>query len=286
MLDGLAAYEHRHGWKGSLLNVVANGESLTGYTHVDWDDDMAPGSYVHALVTSVGPQYATLKFGQYGAELGPLRSSGHATLRQQQFLTRGDLVYVKILELNGTQSRVSLEQESGVQGALLALDNSTGDVKAMVGGRSFEQSKFNRATQALRQVGSSFKPYIYTAAIDQGMTPDDTVLDAPVSFPGGPNGPWVPHNYDGKFEGVITFRRALAHSRNIPALKVTERVGGIKTVIEYARKFGITSPMPAVSAGGAGRGRHHAVGTDRRFHHVSQRRRSRGAAHDSQGRRL
>ena len=86
------------------------------------------------------------------------------------------------MELNGTASRVSLEQESGVQGALLALDNSTGDVKAMVGGRDFEQSKFNRATQALRQVGSSFKPYIYTAAIDQGMTPDDTVLDAPISF--------------------------------------------------------------------------------------------------------
>jgi len=244
VLDGLAAYEHRHGWKGSLLNVVANGESLESYRHVDWDNDMTPGDYVHALVTSVGPQYATLKFGRYGAELGPAEIKWTRYTTPQQFLTRGDLVYVKILQLNGTQSRVSLEHESGVQGALLALDNSTGDVKAMVGGRSFEQSKFNRATQAMRQVGSSFKPYIYTAAIDQGMTPDDTVLDAPVSFPGGPNGaPYVPHNYDGKFEGVITFRRALAHSRNIPALKVTERVGGIKTVIEYARKFGITAPL-------------------------------------------
>ena len=159
---------------------------------------------------------------------------------------------------------MSLEQESGVQGALLALDNSTGDVKAMVGGRDFEESKFNRATQALRQVGSSFKPYIYTAAIDQGMTPDDTVLDAPISFPGGPAGPWTPHNYDGKFEGVITFRHALAESRNIPAVKVTERVGGIKTVIEYARKFGITAPMPPYLAGRAGRGRHHAVRSRRR----------------------
>src|SRR5450755_1018483 len=244
VLDGLAAYEHRHGWKGSLLNVVANGESLADYRHVDWDGDLSAGNFVHALVTAVGPQYATIKFGPYQAELGPAEIKWTRYASPTQFLTRGDLVYVKILELNGTQSRVSLEQASGVQGALLALDNSTGDVKAMVGGRSFDESKFNRATQALRQVGSSFKPYIYTAAIDQGMTPDDTVLDAPVSFPGGPNGPWVPHNYDGKFEGVITFRRALAHSRNIPALKVTERVGGIKTVIEYARKFGITSPLP------------------------------------------
>jgi penicillin-binding protein 1A len=112
----------------------------------------------------------------------------------------------------------------------------------MVGGRDFEQSKFNRSTQALRQVGSSFKPYIYTAAIDQGLTPDDTVLDAPISF-STPSGLYTPHNYDGKFEGVITFRHALAESRNIPALKVTERVGGIKTVIEYARRFGITSPL-------------------------------------------
>ncbi|HYV73430.1 MAG TPA: PBP1A family penicillin-binding protein [Candidatus Binatia bacterium] len=244
VLDGLAAYEHRHGWNGSLLNVIANGESLATYRHVDWEGEIAPGDYVHALVTGVSPQYATIKFGHYGAEIGTPEIKWTRHTSPQQFLTRGDLVYVKILELNGTQSRVWLEHESGVQGALLALDNSSGDIKAMVGGRSFEESKFNRATQALRQVGSSFKPYIYTAAIDEGMTPDDTVLDAPVSFPGGPSGPWVPHNYDGKFEGVVTFRRALAHSRNIPAVKVTERVGGIKTVIEYARKFGITSPLP------------------------------------------
>lgn len=244
LLDGLAAYERRHGWKGSLLNVVANGQSLDSYRHVDWDHEMAPGRYVHALVTDVGPAHAMVKFGRYQAELGPEQIKWTHNTSPQQFLSRGDIVYVKIDELNGTSSKVSLEQESGVQGALLALDNSTGDVKAMVGGRDFEESKFNRATQAMRQVGSSFKPYIYTAAIDQGMTPDDTVLDAPVSF-NTPSGVYTPHNYDNKFEGVITFRHALAESRNIPALKVTERVGGIRTVIEYARKFGITAPLPA-----------------------------------------
>jgi penicillin-binding protein 1A len=244
VLDGLAAYERRHGWKGNLLNVVANGESLEGYHHVDWDNAIQPGTYVHALVTEVEPQYAIVKFGAYQAQLGPAEIKWTRYTSPEQFLSRGDIVYVKVEELNGAQSRVSLEQESGVQGALLALDNATGDIKAMVGGRDFEESKFNRATQALRQVGSSFKPYVYTAAIDEGMTPDDTVLDAPVSFP-TPSGPYTPHNYDGKFEGVITFRHALADSRNIPALKVTERAGGIKTVIDYARKFGITSPLPA-----------------------------------------
>ena len=241
--DGLATYERRHGWKGNLQNVVASGESIAAYHHVDWDGNIEPGSYVHALVTEVEPMAATVKFGNYEARLGPEEIKWTHHPSPQQFLNRGDLVYVKVVELNGSASQVALEQESGVQGSLMALDNASGDVKAMIGGRDWEESKFNRATQALRQVGSSFKPYIYTAAIDEGMTPDDTVLDAPISFPSA-SGVWSPHNYDGKFEGVITFRHALAESRNVPAVKVTERVGGIKTVVDYARRFGITSPLP------------------------------------------
>src|SRR2546421_3322861 len=113
----------------------------------------------------------------------------------------------------------------------------------MVGGPDFNLSKFNRATQALRQVGSSFKPYVYTAAIDQGAKPDDTIMDGPVTFQTA-SGPYTPHNYDDKFEGTITLRRALAQSRNIPALKIADQVG-IRTVIDYAHRFGITSNIPA-----------------------------------------
>jgi len=123
----------------------------------------------------------------------------------------------------------------------MAIENSTGDVKALFGGRDFDESKFDRATQALRQVGSSFKPYVYTAAIDQGAKPDDTILDAPISFPSA-SGMWTPHNYDNKFEGVITLRHALAESRNIPAVKLAEKVG-MPTVISYVHKFGITSKI-------------------------------------------
>ncbi len=128
------------------------------------------------------------------------------------------------------------------QSALLAIDNATGDIKAMIGGRNFAESKFDRATQAKRQVGSSFKPYVYTAVIDGGATPDDIILDAPTTFQTA-SGPYTPHNFDGKFEGNITLRRALAQSRNIPALKLAERVG-INTVIDYAHRFGITSNIP------------------------------------------
>ena len=242
VLDGLAAYERRHGWKGNLENVLVEGFTIDKYQHPDWDDEPEVNGYVHALVTSSGVGIATLKFGRYAAALG--QSDVAWTQRKiPDLLQTGDICYVRILGLspNGA-ARVSLEQDSGAQGALLAIDNATGGIKAMVGGRDFNESKFDRVTQALRQVGSSFKPYVYTTVIDQGGSPDDTILDEPVTFETG-SGPYSPHNYDAKFEGIITLRRALAQSRNIPALKLASKVG-IKNVIEYAERFGITAKLP------------------------------------------
>jgi penicillin-binding protein 1A len=242
VLDGLAAYERRHGWKDHLDNVLKEKVTLTSYQHPDWDDEPEVDGYVHSLVLATTPGAATVKFGRYTA---PLSQADAAWTKRKlgDILKPGDVVYVKVLSLGADgKARVSLEQDSGTQGALLAIDNATGAIKAMVGGRDFEESKFNRATQALRQVGSSFKPYVYTAAIDQGARPDDVVLDAPVTFETA-SGPYTPHNYDEKFEGAITLRRALAQSRNIPALKIADGLG-IKTVIDYAHRFGITSNMP------------------------------------------
>ena len=243
VLDNLAAYERRHGWKGHLENVLAEGAALEKYQNGDWDEDIQPGSYVHALVIATTAHSATLKFARYSAAL---TSVDVAWTRHSipELLHLGDLAYVKVVALSADGvARLSLEQDSGVQSALVAIDNSTGDIKAMVGGRDFDDSKFNRAAQALRQVGSSFKPYVYTAAIDNGMTPDDVILDAPVTFATA-SGLYTPHNYDEKYEGTITLRRALAQSRNIPALKIADRFG-IKTVIDYAHRFGITSNIPA-----------------------------------------
>jgi len=242
VLDGLAAYERRHGWKDHLENVLANGVVLGKYFHPDWDDEPEVNGYIHALVTSVGTGIATLKFGRFTAALG---QSDVAWTGQKlaNIVKTGDVGYVRILTLgtNGA-ARVSLEQDSGVQGSLLAIDNASGGIKAMVGGRDFNESKFDRATQSMRQVGSSFKPYVYTTIIDGGASPDDTILDEPVSFE-TPSGPYSPHNYDEKFEGIITLRRALAQSRNIPALKLANKVG-IKSVIDYAERFGITAKLP------------------------------------------
>ncbi|HEX8816622.1 MAG TPA: PBP1A family penicillin-binding protein [Terriglobales bacterium] len=242
VLDGVAAYERRHGWKAHLENVLATNPALTDYQNPDWSDPIEVNSYVHALVTDVSAGSAQIKFARFSA---PLSQADVAWTQQKlpAILKLGDIVYVKVLALNSDNTaRVSFEQDSGAEGALLAIDNATGDIKAMVGGRDFEASKFNRATQALRQVGSSFKPYVYTAAVDEGARPDDTIVDAPITFE-TVSGPYTPHNYDEKFEGTITLRRALEDSRNIPALKLAEKVG-IKTVIDYARRFGITSNLP------------------------------------------
>jgi penicillin-binding protein 1A len=243
LLDGLAAYERRHGWRGKLVNVIEQGQKLDKYEDPDWDEEPEVNGYMHALVTQVSPGAAEVRFGQHTATLS--QADAAWTKRKLPDILRvGDIVYIKVLSLDtGGKSRVSLEQDSGAEGALVAIDNATGEIKAMVGGRDFNLSKFNRATQALRQVGSSFKPYVYTAVIDQGGSPDDTILDAPVTFQTA-SGPYSPHNYDEKFEGIITLRRALAQSRNIPALKLADRVG-IKTVIEYAHRFGITANIPA-----------------------------------------
>ncbi len=245
LLDGLAAYERRHGWHGNLVNVIALGQKLDQYEDPDWDEEPEVNGYMHALVTQVSASAAEVRFGQRKATLSPADVAWiKQKLKLPDLLHPGDIVYVKVLALDAAgKAHVSLEQDSGAEGALVAIDNATGEIRAMVGGRDFNLSKFNRATQALRQVGSSFKPYVYTAAIDQGASPDDTIVDAPVIFQTS-SGPYTPHNFDDKFEGTITLRRALAQSRNIPALKLADHIG-IKTVIEYAHRFGITSNIPA-----------------------------------------
>jgi penicillin-binding protein 1A len=243
VLDGLAAYERRHGWRVQLQNARDIETTIEGYSHPDWQQPISPGMYLHALVISVSAYSALLKLGPYNATLTP-RDVLWTQRSLPELLSLGDIVYVRVLSLGPDfQARVSLEEDSGVQGALVAIDNNTGDIKAMVGGRDFNLSKFNRATQAFRQAGSSFKPYVYTAAIDRGAMPEDTVVDAPITFTNA-SGSYSPHNYDEKFEGTITLRHALAESRNIPALKVAQSVG-ISKVIEYAHRFGISAQIPA-----------------------------------------
>jgi len=242
VLDGLAAYERRHGWKAHLPNVYAAGDDFATYEHADWAHTPEAGGYFHALVSMVSTTQAEFKIGKYTATLRPAEMAWTTHHNPSEILAVGDVAYVRVLLVEPNQHlQVALEQDSGAQAALVAIDNNTGEIRAMVGGRDFDESKFNRATQALRQTGSSFKPYVYSEAVEQGAMPDDTIQDSPISFPSG-NGTWSPHNYDGKYEGTISLRHALADSRNIPAIRLAQRVG-IKTVIDLVHKFGITSEI-------------------------------------------
>jgi penicillin-binding protein 1A len=241
--DGLHEYDRRHGWRGKLPNILRDHlGTLETYQNDDWKSAVAKGDYVTGLVTAVTPTYASIKIGAYRALLTPADFSWTQHKLPAELLKPGDLVVVSIKEISGTAVEVQLEQEPAAQAALLSIDNPTGEIKAMVGGYDFDESKFDRATQALRQTGSSFKVYVYATAMEQGGSPFDTVIDEPVTFRSGGQD-YSPHNYDEKFEGRITYRRALADSRNIPAVRLLDHVG-IQNVIDLARKAGIQSPLP------------------------------------------
>ena len=207
---------------------------------------MRDGQIVPAVVTAaVGPAIVA----RAGTLTVTIDRQGFAWTRKtspSQLVSPGDLVEVRLAGLNETANTASgsLEQPPLVEGAILAIDNRTGQIRAMTGGFSFDRSKFNRATQAYRQVGSAFKPIVYTTAIDRGYTPASLLTDAPVSFPAGPGQPlYSPMNYDHKFEGEITLRRALEQSRNVPAVRMMDQLGP-RQVILFARRLGLESPLP------------------------------------------
>jgi penicillin-binding protein 1A len=244
VLDGTATYERRHGWKGRLANVVLQGTNVESYRHPDWVQPLDKGSYVHGVVTTVSAKKVAVKVGaDRQVMLTPEDWKWTQNGDGDSFLRTGDVIYVRV-ESNSPDGTLhaSLQQDSGAQASMMAVDNSSGEVLAMVGGRDFALSQFNRATQAQRQVGSSFKPYVYTTAIEGGAKPTDIVVDGPVTFPSA-SGPYTPHNYEPNYKGAMTLLEAFAESRNIPALKLAFKAG-IRKVIDTAHRFGITSELP------------------------------------------
>jgi penicillin-binding protein 1A len=238
--DGLAAYERRRGWIAKRENVLASGSTIEDYKHPDWAMNFGPGDYVHAVVTRVLPMEIHARMGDAQIVLLPENWKWTGQRFADALVKPGDVIYIHLADaMESKTQRATLEQDSGAQGALLAIDNTSGDVLAMVGGRDYALSQFNRATQAERQTGSSFKPYVYTAAIEGGAKPDDIIVDGPVSFGG-----YTPHNYENDYKGRMTLINAFAESRNIPALKLADRVG-IQKVIDVAHRFGVTSNIPA-----------------------------------------
>ena len=242
--QGLAAYERRKGWHGHLLNALTMGNAIEQFKHPDWAAPTAPGGYVHALVVGVLPGRVTARAGAQRLEIQPAGWAWTGVKNAEELVKVGDIIYVRVAEGSANEPIVEagLEQDSGAEGSLMAVDNSSGDVLAMVGGRDFYLSQYNRATQAQRQTGSSFKPYVYTAAVEAGATPQQMILDTPATFYTA-SGAYTPHDFEGNYLGSISLLKAFADSRNIPALRLAEQVG-MRKVIDTAHRFGVTSNIP------------------------------------------
>jgi penicillin-binding protein 1A len=254
--DGLRRIDRRRGFRKPRRNVLTEGHQLETFRHARWDRGMKADDIVPAVVLNADGAMIQLRAGALRVTIDRKGFAWTGKTAGTQLVTRGDLVETRLATLDESTHAATgtLEQPPVVEGAMIAIDNRTGQIKAMVGGFSFERSKFNRATQAYRQVGSAFKPIVYTAAIDRGYTPTTMLMDTPASFAGGAGSPaYAPQNYDHKYLGPVTLRHALEDSRNVPAVRVMEQLGPSQ-VNQYARRLGLESPLPpylAVALGAA-----------------------------------
>jgi penicillin-binding protein 1A len=200
-----------------------------------------------ATVTKVLPKTITVQVGGYQGDIALDKVPWLDSSQPSQQLQSGMEVKVQIVRVNKQKKTLdlNLEQDPEIEGAFLVIDPRDGGVKAMIGGYDFERSKFNRALQARRQPGSAFKPFVYAAAFDRGLSPSTIINDAPVSYPllvDGKRAEWSPENYDRKFRGPTTLRYGLEHSINVVAVKLIEQIG-VDQVIELARNVGIESTL-------------------------------------------
>ena len=248
--EGLRRYDRSHaGWHSTYTTIPTTAsdgqptaQELASYKHPDWyGNDYETGKYLTGLIMKVdgARNEAEARFGTFSATVTAKEMGWGNRLPRNEFKP-GYLAEFKVTEVDEKNRRlhVELSQIPGVQGAMMTLNAKTGEIVTMVGGYDFYTYKFNNATQAYRQTGSAFKPFIYTAAVEWGMTPDTTVSGAPISI-----GNWQPHNYDGSTgNGDVPMKIALAKSLNIPAVHLLETVG-IQTGAQMVRRFGIKVPM-------------------------------------------
>ncbi len=256
LTDGLAQFDETQGWRGPVTKIDIAGDWGVKLADVKALTDVAPWRL--AVVLEVSDQSARIGL-QPGREPGGyiskerdigivaldgvkwVKSGGKPVSKVGQVLNAGDVVYVETAKLNG---QYRLHQIPEVSGAMVVEDPWTGRVLAMVGGFSYDQSQFNRATQALRQPGSSFKPIVYAAALDNGYTPSTLVLDAPIEIDQGPGiGVWKPENYENNFYGPSTLRFGIEHSRNVMTVRLAQDVG-MPLIAEYAKRFGVYDELP------------------------------------------
>ena len=261
--DGLAEYDHRHGWRGPIEHLATPATAQQALYSLN--DPPAIPSWKLAAVMSVDNMGATIALKSGATGRIPLdqmlwarktasdQRLGPYVYRAQQVLNPGDLILAESLGAatpggsspkGGASLLYGLRQEPDVSGAFMAMDPKTGRVLALIGGWDYRESQFDRAMQAMRQPGSSIKPFVYVTALDGDYTPSTIVDDAPISLPQGPGMPlWSPVNYEGTSSGPSTLYEALVHSRNLVTARLASMIG-MPAIAKTAQQFGIMDKMP------------------------------------------
>jgi penicillin-binding protein 1A len=247
LLARLREMDKQKGWRRDKKNLVLAGKSnleaewldgwVTAYTAVSEVTD--------AIVLSVSKKEAEVRVKRYSGRLLNKDIAWTRTDDLTKLIQRGDVIQVKVKSIDeaAKTAEVSLDQEPLLEGAFLAVDPRSGQIKAMVGGYSFRRSEWNRATQATRQAGSAIKPILYTAALENRFTASTPIDDVPVTFADKWLGQdWSPKNYDMKFKGTVTLRIGLEESRNVVTAKMLDYISP-QTGVDYCRKFGLTSTI-------------------------------------------
>jgi penicillin-binding protein 1A len=263
MINGLVNFDEGQGYRGPITKIDMSGDWGVKLADVKSLSDIDPWHMAVVLdVTNDSARIGLQPGRDPGGNVLKARDTGIVALdgvkwarpaslngptgkpitAVSQVLSPGDVVYVE--SMTDQQGKYRLRQVPEISGAMVVMDPHTGRVLAMVGGFSFDQSQFNRATQALRQPGSSFKPIVYAAALDNGYTPSTIVMDAPIEIDMGQGGGiWKPENYGGKFFGPSTLRFGLEQSRNVMTVRLAQDIG-MPLIAEYAKRFGVYDELP------------------------------------------
>jgi penicillin-binding protein 1A len=255
LVDGLVRYDEARGFRGAMRVIDIRNDWGTALAEVSALGDVKPWRLAVVLEAGdasirIGLQPAKEKSGEVSRdrETGVITSEGVKWTNKplRNLLVPGDVVYAEPIE--GKPSQYRLRQIPDISGAIVAMDPYTGRVFAMIGGFSFDQSEFNRATQALRQPGSSFKPFVYATALDNGYTPSSIILDDPIEIDQGNGEIWRPENFERNSPGgPHTLRYGIEHSRNLMTVRLAKDIG-MPLVVEYAKRFGIYDDlMPVLS---------------------------------------
>ena len=251
--------DKRQGWRAGKQNLLDQGyENWREIEKTFWDEKiqktwlpswrkpyLEEGQLIEAVVLSAERSQAVVKVKNYSGKFANKNIAWTKTNNLKNLIKEGDVILVKIesIDEESLELELSLDQEPLLDGAFLAIEPQTGQIKTMVGGYSFQKSKWNNATQAFRQAGSVIKPFLYTAGLDNGLTTAYTFIDEPYDFEDKWSGElWSPPNYDEKYKGRITFRQGLEESRNIITAKLLEHISP-QTGVEYCKKFGISSTI-------------------------------------------